>query len=82
MATPNGSFCMDCHLNTSTMREFFMLDQDTWDSIIRLSEQDGMLCIGCVEVRLGRELEPADFDPDWRHLCPQPSSRLLKRRGY
>jgi hypothetical protein len=82
MATPNGSKCMDCELNTSRLREHFMLEQDVWESIIRLSERDGMLCVGCVELRLGRTLTPDDFDPAWRHLSPQPSAMLLSRRGY
>lgn len=35
------------------------------------------LCIGCLEVRLGRMLTPADFtnvpvnDPTWRHRTPR-----------
>lgn len=82
MGRPNGSICMDCGLNTSKLREHFMLEQDTWDSIIKLSERDGMLCVGCVEIRLGGMLQPQDFDPAWRHLSPQPSALLLSRRGY
>lgn len=82
MAKPNGSICMDCGENTSMLREFFMLEQDLWDSIITTSERTGMLCIGCVEGRLGDQLRPQDFDPAWRHLSPMPSPRLLLRRGY
>lgn len=82
MAKPNGSFCMDCDQNTSELREFYMLEQPVWESVIKVSEQTGMLCVGCVEIRLQRRLEPADFNPKWSHLCPFPSNRLLDRRGY
>lgn len=82
MAIPNGSICMDCGQNTSWMQEFYMLHQDVWDSIVTTFETSGMLCIGDVERRLGRQLTPDDFDPKWRHLTPFVSERLVSRRGY
>jgi hypothetical protein len=45
---------------------------------------NGCLCIGCLEQRLGRQLQPKDFarhdDETWAQLpC---SDRLLDRRGF
>lgn len=53
-------------------------------------EPDGMkpvsrnqfLCIGCLEVRLGRELTPQDFtDAPVNKACILDSPRLLQRKG-
>jgi hypothetical protein len=43
----------------------------------------GCLCVGCLELRIGRRLRPKDFAPDdakvWAQ-CPC-TDRLLDRRG-
>ncbi len=82
MSKPNGSRCMDCNVNTSIIHEHFMLEPDLWAEVVDPSERFGMLCVGCVETRLGRVLEPLDFDPKWRELTKEPSALLLSRRGY
>ena len=43
----------------------------------------GLLCIGCLECRLGRRLTPDDFD-DWPVNEPHPdhTARLANRLGY
>jgi hypothetical protein len=40
----------------------------------------GCLCIGCLESRLGRQLEPKDFQPDHRLNWLPGTERLMKRR--
>jgi hypothetical protein len=41
------------------------------------------ICIGCLEIRLGRRLRPADFlpsmlsDPDWPWHTPRLRARLM-----
>jgi hypothetical protein len=55
--------CRDCRMNTVHKREDFMVVDAVWDAITTQREkQDGLIiCIGCLEERLGRRLTPADF---------------------
>ena len=59
--------CMDCMRDTREMHEYYMVTEDLWDKATRNNLQDflGMLCVECIEKRIGRELEPNDFI-----LCP------------
>ena len=41
----------------------------------------GMLCIGCLEERLGRKLRPADFSDVPLNYFPWVSKRLASRRN-
>ena len=52
-------FCMDCRKDTFTSEEYYMLWYRIWRSINY--KIDGMLCLDCVELRLGRELVSRDF---------------------
>lgn len=75
--------CIDCDVNTMDIDEYYMLKEEVWLSIV--PEDKGMLCIKCVEQRLGRKLAPEDFS-----YCPlneeeysQPrSDRLKNRMGF
>lgn len=49
--------CLDCGVCTHTINEYYMLRNHIWRSIA----DDGMLCIGCAEKRLGRRLTGKDF---------------------
>jgi hypothetical protein len=51
--------CSYCGENTILLDEYYMVRDDLWD---RYGACDGMLCIGCLETRLGRKLTPADFN--------------------
>lgn len=73
--------CMDCAIDTLETGEYYMLIKRIWNRIH--DSYDGMLCIGCVEQRIGRELRPADFarcplntDQFKRHQSPRLRSRL------
>jgi hypothetical protein len=76
--------CMDCHRDTSSagLKEYYMIQFDMWDALTSENERDRMLCIGCLEDRLGRELTPPDFTD-----CPvnrdkyNKSVRLCTRIG-
>ena len=62
--------CGEC-----TKGEYYMVKDDLW------TFGRGFLCVGCLEVRLGRRLEPNDFTDvpvnyGWKH-CKTP--RLLER---
>jgi hypothetical protein len=76
---PNGSFCMTCGVNTSEIHEYYMLIDQTWLQANHDSHE-GMLCIGCVEARLGRMLRPSDFDQYWMDQFTGPRSVRLYTR--
>lgn len=54
-----GFLCLDCTIYTSELGEYFTIRKATW--LAAVPEDDGMLCIGCVEQRLGRKLTYDDF---------------------
>lgn len=59
--------CMECHINTLGTKHYYMLKDDLWKKITSKSfkghrHSKGMLCLNCVEKRLGRRLSPQDFD--------------------
>ena len=74
--------CIECDVNTLDVREYYMIQNDLWEQVN--PNKNGMMCIGCVEEKLKRELTPEDFTN-----CPlnlfspnKKSERLLKRLGY
>ena len=74
--------CVDCKADCE--HEYYMVHNEVWKAS-GLGPSDGMLCIGCLEVRLGRRLVPGDFPavalnlPD---VWPVPrSDRFLDRLG-
>lgn len=54
--------CLDCKRDTSEIDEYYTLKDEVWAEAN--SDIDGMLCIGCVEDRLGRPLNRHDFPVD------------------
>jgi hypothetical protein len=56
--------CLDCGVFVHAINEYYMLHNAVWQEAH--PADDGMLCIGCVEERLGRRLTPGDFRLD----CP------------
>ena len=60
--------CTDCHVDVVAIGEsWYMLTDRIWQQI----RGRGMLCLGCVEQRLGRPLEPNDFS----HALANQSTR-------
>ena len=59
--------------------EYYMLRSELWRKVCRSND---MLCIGCVEDRLGRKLVPADFNLEetFANATQFPPSRRLKHR--
>ncbi|MDX6587267.1 MAG: hypothetical protein QOI31_1740 [Solirubrobacterales bacterium] len=41
--------------------EWFMVSDEVWETASRGESAPGILCIGCLEKRIGRRLEPTDF---------------------
>lgn len=74
--------CVDCKDNTKY--EHYFVNSNVWFKLARMPEA-GMLCIACLEARIGRELKPDDFTDchinNWKRN--QMTSRLVSRiRGY
>jgi hypothetical protein len=69
--------CYDCKTNTNKIHEYYMVTNDVWkqSGVPRRS----MLCIGCLEKRIGRELSAADFPNYPINWIFDQSDRLLSR---
>jgi len=74
--------CADCRWNTSYLNEFYMVCDTVWNEACR-QKPASILCVGCLEERIGRRLTPYDFidcplhDPN-EH---KQSNRLRARLG-
>lgn len=80
MATNRKKFlCLDCRVDTGKIGEHYFVHLPVW--LQAHTSKVGMLCIGCLEMRLGRELTKEDFpaihvnDPKLYRM----SERLLSR---
>lgn len=52
-------FCLDCGYNTIlSNHDYYMVQDDLWDSHVHT---EGMLCISCLEWRIGRKIILEDF---------------------
>jgi hypothetical protein len=72
--------CWDCCTCTLCNDEYYMVDNELWALATEDFGGDGMLCIGCLEARIGDRLVASDF-PDFpinRGVFPQ-SPRLRNR---
>jgi len=72
--------CKDCGMNTAPTvgNEFYAVTDDVWK---KAEGGEGILCIGCLELRLSRELAPNDFPyMPINFIFPQ-SERLAARLG-
>ena len=49
--------CDDCKVNTQ--REYYMVWDGIWEEF---GCGEGLLCVGCLEARLGRKLDKYDFN--------------------
>ena len=52
--------CKDCGVNTKEIGEYYAVHDPVWRQS-GLGENDGKLCLGCLEKRIGRQLTPEDF---------------------
>ncbi len=71
--------CLDCHAVTGRIGEHYMLINQTWLAVAE--DRNGMLCIGCLEERLGRKLRAADFNDSYLNRSrTAPQSMRLRDR--
>jgi hypothetical protein len=68
--------CLDCKVDTGKIGEHYMLTDSTWYQIHNSNQ--GMICLGCVEKRLGRKLVATDFN-DSHVNRPQPGKTMSAR---
>jgi hypothetical protein len=50
---------MDCGVDTDSIDENYMVHDDLWRAAV--PSEAGMLCVGCLERRLRRQLQRDDF---------------------
>lgn len=70
--------CLDCGIHTGVIGEYYMVTGDLWHSTV--TEQRGMLCVGCLESRIMRPLSPADFTNVPLNTQPYYRSERLRDR--
>jgi len=72
--------CVDCRMDTGKIGEYYFIHTPLWLSVV--GSKTGMLCVGCLEKRLGRKLRRNDFtnawinDPRYGHKSQRLMSRL------
>ena len=67
--------CVDCDKDTGKSGEFYFIHTELWLSV--MPTINGMLCLDCLESRLGRMLNPSDFPNN--HI--NRNAKNLKLRG-
>jgi hypothetical protein len=71
--------CLDCFVHTGVIGEYYMVRNDLWHNSV--TEERGMLCVGCLESRIMRPLTPADFsDVPLNSIAPYHRSERLRNR--
>jgi len=75
-----GWWCLDCEVHTGVIGEYYMVNNDLWDTYV---SESGMLCVRCLEDRIMRRLTPTDFsDVPINTITPyHRSDRLRDRLG-
>ena len=69
---------MDCGRDTGRMREHYYIHDLVWHSVV--DTPLGMLCVGCLEIRLGRRLDLYDFTSAYiNDRANEMSDRLRSR---
>lgn len=76
--------CVDCGRNTKL--EHYFVNEDVWFVLAKMPEQ-GMLCVNCIEKRIGRQLTSSDFtqahinNPRTNAMTNQLRSRIEDNNG-
>jgi hypothetical protein len=74
-------YCEDCGECTCCIGEYYMVEDEVWYSAITARSKPDMLCVGCVELRIGRLLTKDDFsDAPLNSLPYWERSERLKTR--
>ena len=73
----NRFFCKKCNIDTLEIKEYYMVKNEIWKKVN--PELTGMLCITCLERKLGRQLKSEDFTDCLLNKRKDKSSLLLSR---
>jgi hypothetical protein len=73
--------CAVCSVDTGDIDEYYMVQFDLWKIFVPKDIQRKMLCIGCLEGFLGRQLVSEDFTEAHVNYSDDKSERLLDRMG-
>lgn len=83
------SLCRKCGVNVNKRGEYYMLRNEVWQEGIERGQvpidkygQAGMLCIGCFEELLGRQLTRADFSDHWQEKAKAFLDDLIPMDGH
>lgn len=68
-------FCIDCGFDTF-QNEYYVVKDEIWP----IKQNGGMLCIGCLEKRIGRSLTKDDFTDCLVNTDLRPRSKRLQDR--
>lgn len=69
--------CVWCGVNTADVGEYYMVHDELWEKYG--PPKRGCLCIGCLELRIGRRLRPDDFMDAPANWMGSKSERLRQR---
>lgn len=73
--------CVGCKVNTLEINEYYMVQFQLWQSVVPKPYHREVLCIGCLEGYLGRELVTKDFIEVPINYRGPRSERLKDRLG-
>lgn len=73
--------CRGCGVDTAEIDEYYMVQFDLWKIYVPKEIQRQVLCIGCLEGYLGRQLVSEDFIEAPINYSPSKSERLMNRLG-
>jgi hypothetical protein len=77
----SDSHCRDCGVNTTGVNgEYYMVQDAIWKQA-KMHRNGGMLCIGCLERRIGRRLTKLDFKVAPVNDGDRCSDRMRDRLG-
>lgn len=73
--------CADCGVDTDDIHEFYMVNDELWLQAVPIQKENEsrVLCVGCLERRIGRQLTSKDFTDAPVNRNDIYSSRLYKR---
>ncbi len=73
--------CVDCGTDTEKGKEFFHVCDEVWTAATLKKEVPPykVLCVGCLELRLGRQLTASDFTNARVNKFGNHSERLKNR---
>jgi hypothetical protein len=70
--------CARCRVDVAAIGETFIVHDEVWLGV--MPSRQGLLCVGCLEALLGRDLAPADFTECMSNVLGAAGSPRLRHR--